>query len=350
VRDLEAVVVHARNTGCWFDALVAGLRCRRTQIVLGFHGFDAGVAFTGRQRRLARWGVRLGALFTTVSQRGRRQLHAEAGVPLERIEVLANGVDLRRFPATTDGTREQARRNLGLPTDGLLVGTVGSLTPVKGVDLLLTALARTCAVHRNLYLVLIGEGPQRAALLARAGRLGIRDQVIFAGARADVPAWLGALDIYACASRSEGASNALLEALAAGCPIVTTDVGDHADIVRTPCAGLVVPPEAPTALSDALIELARRPQRRAELGAAARRRAQAYDFAVTARDYERFYERLTIGADPEAVGAPMGEPDRRRAGCEQRVQQTTAGECPVEHEWSSRGCQERPLASARVPS
>jgi len=98
-RDCRAAVIHARNTGCWFDATVAGLLTPRCRLVLGFHGLKTDRALGRRQRRCARCAALLGARFVSVSEAGRRQLCDQAGIRADRIEVLRNGVNLRLWTA-----------------------------------------------------------------------------------------------------------------------------------------------------------------------------------------------------------------------------------------------------------
>jgi len=286
------VVVHARNTGTWADAILACARRRRVRLVLGFHGLENSGSFSPRQRLLARCGRLAGARFTSVSLAGRRKLQHDAGVPAHLVNVLPNGVDLRRFSKLQRADRAAIRAELRLPRDTLAIAAVGSLTPVKGHDGLLRALARSSAPACRLSLVIIGDGPLRNELCRTAEALGIADRVILAGPREDVPAVLGAMDAYVCGSTSEGMSNALLEAMAAGLPVVATDVGDNAEVVRDQVDGLIVNPGDYEQIADRFALLASRPDLRVRLGSAARERAAGYEFPNTVRSYSEFYERL----------------------------------------------------------
>ena len=300
----RAALIHARNTGCWSDALGAGLISRNTRVVLGFHGFDRGDRFTVGQRRSARLARWLGARFTTVSQRARRQLHTEAHVPLDRITVLPNGVDLDRFTRVTPVERASVRAEFGLAPADVLVTAVGSLTTVKQPGLLLEAFSRVQRVQARMRLVFAGTGVLDQKLRARVRELKLANCVSFAGVREDVPALLSAADIYVCASKSEGMSNSLLEALAAGCPPITTDVGDHATIVRHEVEGLVVAPSSVDDLASALLRLAREPDLRLHLADAARRRAPAYSFGRMVHAYEQYYQAFTGRQGAEAGISP----------------------------------------------
>ena len=300
LRDCGAHVVHARNTGCWLDALLAAawrtLTGRPVRVVLGFHGFDEGDRFTPRQVSRARLGHRLGARFATVSHRGADQLQTEAGIPAGRISVLPNGVDWARFADRAPDERRRLRNEWRLADESVAVGIIGSLTPVKGHACLLDAFAEAQRSQPDLRLVIVGDGPLRGALQQRAQQLGVRDAVRFVGPREDVPACLAAVDVCVCASWSEGLSNVLLEAMAAGRAVVTTDVGDHALVARPDRESIVVPAGACEGLARALACLSRDTQLRRALGEAARARAAEYDFAAMVERYERFYAGLLNAA------------------------------------------------------
>ncbi len=297
VRDQGAEVVHARNTGTWFDATVASTLSAGAKLVLGFHGLETDQGFTTRQRWRARLGLLTGARFTCVSDVGKRQLHDQTGVPFDRIDVLRNGVDLRRFRPPEAIERRAARAALRLGPDDFVVGVVGSLTPVKQHWVLMRAVARVAESAGGVRLLIVGDGPQRSSLTDEAATLGIRDRVIFTGPREDVPSLLHCMDVYVCSSASEGMSNALLEAMAVGLPIVATDVGDHAMIVRDGAAGRIVAPGSVDEIAEALAVLMAGPEVRMHRGVSAGARAATFSFDRTVRAYDAFYGRLTTSRD-----------------------------------------------------
>jgi glycosyltransferase involved in cell wall biosynthesis len=290
LRNWNADVVHARNTGCWTDAVLASLG-RRSRVVLGFHGLDHRGLLDAKTRWIVRLARCLDAAYTSVSECGRQRLHREAGVPPDRTTVLRTGVDLSC--ATAVHRRHAVRAALSLPAEAFVVGTVGSLTPVKRPDLLIEA---ACLLHRKgsqLHVLLIGDGPLGETLRHQIEKRGLADHIQLLGAREGVPDLLPALDAYVCASDSEEMSNSLLEAMAAGVPAISTDVGDHADIIRAGQAGLIVPRGSTVALAEAIESLERLPALRQRLARAARKRAFDFDFAQTVRSYQSFYASLT---------------------------------------------------------
>ena len=193
----------------------------------------------------------------------------ERGLDPGKVVTIPNGVDCEEWdPARY--SRDEARSELGLGADETAIGVVASLSPIKGHADLLAAAARVLARRRARF-VLIGDGPLRAALGALASQLGIRDQVVFMGARGDVPRLLCGLDVLAIPSHSEGLSNTLLEAMAMGLPVVATAVGGNNDVLRDGENGRLVPPHDPEAQAAALLALVEAPEAARRLGEAARR-------------------------------------------------------------------------------
>jgi glycosyltransferase involved in cell wall biosynthesis len=166
--------------------------------------------------------------------------------------------------------RDRLRERLGVPRGGVMATIVGLLRPGKGHADLITAAAELPATL-DLHIVVVGDGPLRPALEAMAGRDGVRGRVHFTGYRMDVPAILAASDIVVQPSLFDALPTALIEGLAAGLPAVACGVGGIVDIV-TPDVGILVPPGDPAALARSLVELVGDPERRRQLGRAARRR------------------------------------------------------------------------------
>jgi glycosyltransferase involved in cell wall biosynthesis len=179
---------------------------------------------------------------------------------------LPNGVDLQRFAPSSR------------PAHGpCVIGTVGGLRPEKDHRALLLAFA---AMRQPARLLFVGDGPLAGALASEVARLGLSDRVEFAGAVAEPAAAYARMDVFALSSRTEQMPLSLLEAMASGLPVVSTDVGDVRLVLPTAAAGGVVPRGEPLALAAALDALVADPRRRAAEGAANRARcAQQYALA-----------------------------------------------------------------------
>jgi L-malate glycosyltransferase len=214
------------------------------------------------------------------------------GFAANRIVRIPNGVDLTRFAPTTDPAIARAQVGFGAET----VLFLGRLDPQKGLDVALTAWARVVDGHPTAQLVLAGDGPARSALEAQVKALGLRASVRFLGTRPDPEALLRASQAFLLPSRSEGMSNALLEAMASGLPCVASRNGGNRDLLAHDHIGLLTPPGDAPALADALGLLLDDAALRSRLGAAARGAvAGRYGMDRVVQQYTALYAELTGG-------------------------------------------------------
>jgi glycosyltransferase involved in cell wall biosynthesis len=225
-----------------------------------------------------------------VSEDARAVVVDVEGVDPARVVTILNGVDTDEF--RPGGDPREARARLGVPAEGFHVGCVARLSPEKDHATLLAAFARFRAGRPDAHLTLVGGGALRPALVGEAARLGLAGAVTFAGTQADVAALLPAFDVFALSSRTEGISLTLIEAAAAGIPLVATRVGGNAEILGEDEAGFLVPPGEPGALAAALERVAGRPDR-AELGRRGRARVVSrFGIDRMARAYGELYAEL----------------------------------------------------------
>ena len=232
-----------------------------------------GVYWTAWKYRLAR---RLSNAFAHLqvgnSNAVREFIAREEGVPPEKIRIVYNGVDAKRF-SPGSGPRG---------TGGVTVGYVGSLTRVKGVDVLLRATRRVLDEFPGLRVRVVGEGPLAArrsyegdtdaSLRALAGRLGLGDRVEFAGVSDRPEDEFRRMDIFAMPSISEGMSNAVLEAMATGLPVLASASGGNREVIADGETGALFPVGDDRALAKGILALARDAVRRRRMGEAGRRR------------------------------------------------------------------------------
>src|SRR5687768_3313203 len=194
----------------------------------------------------------------------------------ERIEVIRNGVEP---PATIDADERRALRIGLLGHDpAALALFVGRLVDVKNVPVLLRALALVPALSRP-HLLLAGDGPLRIELRGHAQQLGIAAHVHFLGERADTALLMQCADVLVLPSREEGLSNVILEAMAAGCPVIASDVGGNPELVEHARSGFLFPADDASALAAALVRVASDPDLRLRLATAAACRARS-EFAL----------------------------------------------------------------------
>jgi len=229
------------------------------------------------QFALERWTARWADAFTAVSARTLEFAVEHEGVVRERAVVIPNGIDVDEWSSLP--SRAEARSALGLPPDAWIVGTVGRLHVQKGHRYLIEAAAKVVALVPDALFVVAGYGPERRALEARARGLGVADRIRFLGYRSDVRRVLAALDAFVLASLWEGMSNAVLEAMAAGLPVVATAVDGNLEQVADGETGLLIPPADAGALAGALLRLHRDRESATEMGRRGRERV-ARDFTL----------------------------------------------------------------------
>jgi glycosyltransferase involved in cell wall biosynthesis len=176
-----------------------------------------------------------------------------AGIDEDKITIIANGIDPDNYISSSDTS--EIKSTLGIPQDKIVVGTLGSLTVEKGIDIGLKAFAKVKnKAPIGLHLLIVGSGEEMEALKALTKDLGLCNSVTFAGRRDDVSKVLSVMDIFMLPSLNEGLPMALLEAMASESAIVATSVGDVPKVV-TPNCGLLVEPGNAEALSNALLKM-----------------------------------------------------------------------------------------------
>ncbi len=231
-----------------------------------------------------------------------RQLRDEEGVPEAKLRLLYNGIDLA--PAAAAPERGEARRMLGLADDAVVFVLLANLIPYKGHADLLDALGLAAErLPAGWRLLCVGRDTGiRDDLHQRAERLGIAGGVSWLGERRDVAALLAASDVGLLVSHEEGFSNAVLECMAAGLPMIVTDVGGNAEAVRDGECGRVVPARDPRRLAAALVELASSAELRARFGASGRARVEReFTLERCVAEYEDCYAAVL---KHRAVAAP----------------------------------------------
>jgi len=250
-RPVDIVNAHS-STDAWLAALACralALAGRPTPVLVRTRHVSVPVPNDLATRWLYREAT---ACVVTTGERLREQLIRDNGLDPARVVSVPTGIDPARFAPTP---RAAARSRLGLPLDVPLVGIVATLRSWKGHRFLVEALGRLA--RRDARLVIVGDGPQRAALEAQVAESGCADRVRFAGQQDDVAPWLSALDVFALPSyANEGVPQALLQAMFARVPCVTTDAGAIPEIARDGDTATIVAKEDPAALAagiDALL-------------------------------------------------------------------------------------------------
>jgi glycosyltransferase involved in cell wall biosynthesis len=281
--------------------LLGGLAARWAGVpvvVETFHGtLLAGYYSTPMTRMLAwleRWLARRMDAVVAVSPAVARELAAARIGSDARVHVIPLGLDLERFRA--GAARPTLRQTLGLPGDAPLVGTVGRLVPIKGMDAFIDAAAQ---IRRSLpaaHFVIVGDGALRAGLERRARDAGLGGQVHFLGWRRDLEELYPDLDLIMLTSLNEGTPVSIIEAMATGRAVVATRVGGVLDVVEDGVTGVLAPPRDPGALAAAAVALLADPERRRRMGEAARSAVSSrYGVSRLAEQMDTLYRGLLAG-------------------------------------------------------
>ena len=252
-RRTQVEVVHTHNVApLVFGGLARRLAWSSAPLVYSEH--NQIYSATPAQRRRFRAYVRLADHVVAVSADLQTSLARDFARPSR---VIHNGVDGTRFRAASDdpAVRARTRLALGCAEGDFVVGTGVVLSPQKGVTHLLGAAKRVLARAPDARFLVAGEGPNRPELERQAAALGLGDRLRFVGYRRDIPDFLSALDLYVLPSLWEGLPLSLLEALAAGKPVVATAVGGNPEIVEDGVGGRLVPPRDEAALADAILRV-----------------------------------------------------------------------------------------------
>ena len=282
-RRIDVVHTHLWGANVWgrIAARLAGVRT----VIATEHNVDTwkrGYHFA-MDRLLARWTTTLVAVSQQV-----REFYEQRGVGRGRWRVIYNGVEV-----PSEGTRHRngSYQEWGIASHEPVVGLIGRLAPAKRPDLFVEAVARAVRDLPQLKALIVGDGPMRPQVEAQVTRLGLTGRIILTGTRQDVPRLVAGLDALVFSSEREGLSMAMLEAMAAGVPVIATRVGGTPELIESGVSGILVEPGRADALATELVALLQTPATVTQLGDAARRRvAERFSLRAMVQTYETLYE------------------------------------------------------------
>jgi glycosyltransferase involved in cell wall biosynthesis len=226
-----------------------------------------------------------------VSAHVRDHMQHVTELPPEKFEVIFNGIDRESFLDRMALSQKQAlKRSLGLGKDDFVVGNVSRLIADKGHEYFLKAALVVLMRKPTVKFLIVGDGPLHNDLRALSRRLGITDNVVFTGKRTDVPDILSCMDIFAFPTFTEAFGLCLIEAMAAGRPVITTDDGAAPEIVHDGQQGLLIPPGDEKALARAILRLIDDPALAKRLARSGLERSQDFTVEAMAKRFEAFYE------------------------------------------------------------
>ncbi len=252
-----------------------------------FHPIVARVLI-GLERLLAR---QMSAVIAVSDEVAHEVIRVKVAGP-DKVRVIPLGLDLDRFVEAAH-RRGILRTELGLSDHAPLVGTVGRLVPIKGVRDFITAVARLVHAVPEAHFVIIGDGSERSRLEDQVTKAGLRSRVSFLGWRRDLERIYPDLDVVVLASLHEGTPVSLIEAMAAGRPVVATRVGGVPDVVQNDVTGLLIPSRNPEALANAVLRLLTNMNERRRMGMTAQARVYPrFTASRLAVDMEALYREL----------------------------------------------------------
>jgi glycosyltransferase involved in cell wall biosynthesis len=282
-------VIHCHQYSPFVYGRIATYWNRRLKLVYTEHGrlSDAPPSW---KRRLVNPVLALSSGAIVAVSDELRQYMIEARFPAGSVEVIRNGIEVGALPSAAD--RRKARQALRIDDDVFVVASVARLDPVKDFGTLLDAFSSVRRHVPRARLLIVGDGPERGRIAARASSPDLAGAVQLVGFRSDVRAILAAADVYVNSSISEGISITILEAMATGVPVVATAVGGTPEILASG-TGVLVASRDPQRLASAILSLASDSHRRRGLAAAARLRLEtSFTIDRMVEDYARTYRRL----------------------------------------------------------
>lgn len=284
--NLRPDIIHTHQLGALAHVRAAFYGRKRPAVVHTEHGKH--YAQRRRNRLLGRFGSGGADRFFCVSGDVAAEVRNCRVAPACRISVVPNGIDVAKFAYPKDD--RNVRKELGISDDAPIIGTVGRLAEVKRQDILIRGFVEIARQFPKAHLMLVGDGPLGGQLRGLAADLGVAEKVHFAGYQAEPAAFVRAMNVFALTSRSEGMPLSVLEAWAAGVPVVASRVGGLTELIGQNSTGLLFDNGDVTGFSDSVVRLLRDGDLRQEIITAARHRVETeFDLRVMAGRYHTAY-------------------------------------------------------------
>ncbi len=304
IRRMRPVIVHTHTskagflgrTAAWLAGVPIIVQTPHGHVFYGHFGPAASKFFLLLERLAAGITDRLVAL----TEQERSDYVKYKVAPDKKLAIIHSGVDLQRFQAKT-GKDAGSKERSDFSSDRVVIGFVGWLLPIKGVQVLLKALEIVCDNCPQAHLVLVGKGELEAKMKTEVGRLGLSENVEFMGWRKDIDKILPLFDIFVLPSLNEGMGRVLVEAMAAARPIVASDTGGIPDLVQHGENGLLVPPGDHNALARALLQLIRQPDEARRMGRRGRHLSTAFSVEKMVKRIEGLYAELLLSKDMQPL-------------------------------------------------
>jgi sugar transferase (PEP-CTERM/EpsH1 system associated) len=287
--EIRPDVVHTHQIGALFYAGPAAKSVGSPVVAHTEHGKH--FEHRAKTRWLGRYASRFADCFFCVSKDIADDVVRRRIAPAQRVEFVPNGIDTVRFGAPVAAAA--IRAELGIPSQAHVVGTIGRLAEIKRQDLLIRAFAVLKAELPEAHLLIVGDGPERRSLEELTHALGVSDSVCFAGYREDRERLLHAMNVFALTSRSEGMPLSVLEAWAAGVPVLAANVGGLPDLIEEGRTGRLIDSSDPDTWARAILILLDDSESAASMSAAAKAHVeQFFSRSAMTQAYARRYRAL----------------------------------------------------------
>ena len=287
LRKSKIDILHLHNPTALFYGTLAGKIAGIPCIIYTEHGRD--FSSSSKVKIANRILCRMVDKIVVVAECGKRYLVEHEGVNEKKIIKIYNGIDSKKF-----GIRQEVtliRRELGITDDQPIIGIVARLDPIKNHACIIRAMKIIVTSLPGAVLLIIGDGALRTELESLTANLGLQNHIKFLGARSNIGELLSVLDVFVLSSFSEGLSLTLIEACAAAKPIVATNVGGNAEIVKHECNGLLVPSDQPEVMARAILEILTDEAKASQMGEKGRKKfEEEFMLDVMLKNYEDMYE------------------------------------------------------------
>ena len=292
LRREQVDIIHSHQYTPFFYSLAARLLYRRPPVLFMEHGRTF-PDYPRRKRILAsRVLLESRDRVVGVGESVRQALIENEGIAAERVEVIYNGIDLARFQCH-EKDRLQMRAELGLSPRDLAIIQVARLDPVKDHAIAVRTIERVIKRHERTRLLIVGDGPEMSAIRELIGQQQLDQYVQLLGLRSDIGRLLAASDVCLLTSKSEGIPLTIIEAMAAGLPVVATDVGGVSEVIEHDITGLLAPTGDAVRLAEHVCQLADSPELRMTLGRAGHDRSvRLFSEAQMHARYVQIYEEM----------------------------------------------------------
>jgi glycosyltransferase involved in cell wall biosynthesis len=289
-------VMHVHQCTPMFQAMLSRLPGKRVPLLLTEHGRHHPDAPSRKRAIVHKLLLGKRDRLVAVGEATRQALIANEGLPADRVEVIYNGVDLQQFAEVAPEIRSEVRTELGLNDDDWVITLVARLDAIKDHPTAIRTLQRVRESVPTAKLLIVGDGPEREKIETIIREADLGDCVLMLGTRRDVPRILRASDTFLMSSIGEGIPLTIIEAMAAGVPVVSTSVGGIPEMVSTGETGFLNESGDADGLATSILKLANDTQQRTRIIEAAKLRA----FEVFSREqmlssYAKLYEEMLRG-------------------------------------------------------